>query len=175
MVHRPSIATLVVLVALSACTSPAVQRDEIVKATTSTLSAATSTTAPDPGALTMGQRSRTKEGNEVEVTAFVQPVSAGVLEPDPGKEFGAAEAQICAGPRGARRVSPESFKLEMADGTVRGRSYFGPKEPQFADARLEGGACVRGWLNFEVPKGQRPAYVVFQGSSVVRWNAGTVR
>lgn len=172
MVRRPVRAALVAVVALAACTPGTVQQEEIVEATTSTTSATTSTTAPDPAALTIGQRSRTKEGNEVEVTAFVQPVSAGVLEPDPGKEFAAAEAQICAGPRGARRVTPEAFKVEMPDGTVRGRSYFGPKEPLLADTRLAGGACVRGWLNFEVPEGQRPAYVVFQGSSVVRWRAG---
>jgi hypothetical protein len=172
VVYRPLWVALAAVVALAACTPPAVRREDLVKATTSTISATTSTTAPDPLALTLGQRTKTKEGNDVEVTAFVQPVVAGVLEADPGKEFAAAEAQICAGPRGARRVTPESFKIEMPDGSVRGRSYFGPKEPLLADARLEGGACVRGWLNFEVPKGTRPAYVVFQGSSVVRWRAG---
>lgn len=172
MVYRPWLAALTAVVGVSACSPPAVQREQLVKATTSTTSATTSTTIPDPMALTLGQRARTKEGNDVEVVAFVQPVTAGVLAADPGKEFAAAEAQICAGPRGARRVTPESFKVEMPDGTVRGRSYFGPKEPLLDDARLAGGACVRGWLNFEVPKGARPAYVVFQGSSVIRWRAG---
>lgn len=171
MFRRAVVAALAASALLAACTSSGgTARVEIAKPTT-TVSTTTATTAPDPTAMRLGQRSRTTEGNEVEVTAFVQPVSAGVLEPDPGKEFAAAEAQICAGPRGARRVTPESFKIEMPDGTVRGRSYFGPKEPLLADARLDGGACVRGWVNFEVPEGQRPAYVVFQGSSVLRWNA----
>lgn len=172
MFCRPVAAALAATALLAACTSSGGPAEVEIAKPTTTVSTTTVTTTPDPSAMRLGQRSKTTEGNEVEVTAFVQPVTAGVLEPDPGKEFAAAEAQICAGPRGARRVTPESFKIEMPDGTVRGRSYFGPKEPLLADARLDGGACVRGWLNFEVPEGQRPAYVVFQGSSVLRWNAG---
>lgn len=170
--HRRGLAGLAAATALAACAPPALERtDLVVEATTST-APATSTTAPDPAALRLGQRTTTREGNDVEVTAFVQPVSPGVLQPDRGMEFAAAEARICAGPRGARRVTAESFRIEMADGTTRGRSFLGPKEPALTEARLGGGECVRGWVNFEVPEGERPAHVVFQGSSVARWNAG---
>lgn len=129
-------------------------------------------TTPDPGALRVGQQRETTEGNAVKILAYEQPVPPGLLEPDPGMEFAAAEAEICAGRKGARRVTAESFNVEMADGSQRGRAFFGPKEPVFADGGLPPGACARGWVNFEVPKGSRPAYVVFRGSSVARWVTG---
>ena len=87
-------------------------------------------------------------------------------------EFAAIEAEICAGRRAPARATAEGFRIEMVDGSRRGRSFLGPKEPALTGDRLVPGACVRGWVNFEVPQGRRPAYVVYQGSSLVRWAAG---
>ena len=133
--------------------------------------ATSSTTAPGPP-LRLGQEATTRDGNKVRVLTYQQPVPAALLEADAGKEFAAVEAEICAGGRAAPRVTPDSFKVELPDGTRRGRSYFGPKEPVLADAKLASGECARGWVSFEVPEGERPAYVVFQGSTMVRWSAG---
>ena len=144
-----------------------------MKPAPSTTVATSPPTAPDPAALTMGQRADTREGNTVQMYSYVQPVVGGLLEADAGREYAAVEAEICAGPRGARRVTPDAIAVEMPDGTRRGRSYFGPKEPALDDARLEGGACTRGWVSFEVPADTRPAHVVFEGSSVIRWSTGT--
>lgn len=171
MVNRAVAAGLVAALASAACSSsPGIQQE--VAAAPSTSAATSPSTAPHADALPMGQQSETEEGNVVQMIAFVQPVSPGVIEPDPGMEFAAVEAEICAGARGARRVTPDAISVEMPDGRRRGRAYLGPKEPALADAKLGGGACVRGWVSFEVPTGQRPAYVVFQGSSVLRWSAG---
>lgn len=158
-------------VLLTACGSTAgASRDDERVTTTSV--ATSSTTIADPNALRMGQKTETKEGNVVQLLAYQQSVPATVLEPGPGTEFAAVEAEICAGPRRPAQVTAEGFKVEMADGSVRGRSFLGPKEPALTEARLAPGACVRGWVNFEVPQGRRPAYVVLAGSSLARWAAG---
>lgn len=169
MRNGPVTAALALL--LGACGGGGGADDDAARATTTTR-VATSTTAPDPNALRLGERSETREGNVVRMLAFEQPLRPGVIEPAVGMEFAAVEAEICAGPRGAQRVSPEAIHLELADGSRRGRSFFGPKEPALAETRLAGGDCVRGWVNFEVPEGERATHVVFAGSSVVRWTAG---
>jgi hypothetical protein len=168
--NEPVTAALALLL-LVACGGGGGPDDDAARNTTTTR-VVTSTTAPDTSALNLGERSETREGNVIQMVAFVQPLRAGVIEPGVGMEFAAVEAEICAGPGGAQRVSPEAIHVELADGTRRGRSFFGPKEPALAETRLAGGDCVRGWVNFEVPEGVRPAYVVFSGSSVVRWTAG---
>ena len=169
MRNGPVTAALALL--LGACGGGGGPDDDAARTTTTTR-VATSTTAPDPNALRLGERSETREGNVVRMVAFEQPLRPGVIEPAVGMEFAAVEAEICAGPRGAQRVSPEAIHLELADGSRRGRSFFGPKEPPLAETRLAGGECVRGWVNFEVPEGERATHVVFAGSSVVRWTAG---
>ncbi|MGH9178372.1 MAG: hypothetical protein ACRD0N_07450 [Acidimicrobiales bacterium] len=132
----------------------------------------TTSTSPAAPPLRMGEDGTTRDGNTIRVLTYHQPLDGTVLEAGAGQEFAAVEAEICAGRRSAPRVSPDSFKVELADGTRRGRSYFGPKEPELDDTSLPSGQCVRGWISFEVPEGKRPAFVVFQGSSVIRWSAG---
>lgn len=144
--------------------------DGLAPVTTSTVPTRPST-APDRTALRIGEQSDTREGNVVKVISYEQPVPPALLEAQPGMEYGAAEVEMCAGRNGARRVSAEAFRVEMADGTEHGRTFFGPSEPAFVDVRLAPQACARGWLNFEVPKGIRPAYVAFRGSTVARWRA----
>lgn len=153
---------------LTSCGGTAPPRDTAVRATTST-TAAVPTTAPDPNALVIGAPFKTEEGNTVTVLTFQQPVRGDAVEADAGREFAAVEAEVCAGRRSAR-VTPGRFALEMADGTRRSRSYFGPKEPEFPDAQVTANQCVQGWVSFEVPEGERPSYVVFDGSSLGRWS-----
>lgn len=164
----PALLTLVLLLAGCGGTATTTRPST----TTATTRPATRPTAADPGALRLGQRHDTSEGNAVQVHSYQQPLPPKDLEPDAGNEFAAVEVEICAGARGARRVTAESVALELPDGTRRGRSFFGPKEPALPTARLEPNACVRGWVNFEVPKGQRASHVVFEGSSTARWVVG---
>ena len=160
---------LAAAVLLSACSASASASRTEQRPTTSV---ATSRTSVDPGALRIGQRAETSEGNVVHLLTYQQSVPPAVVEPDPGMEFAAIEAEICAGQRAPARATAEGFQIEMVDGSRRGRSFFGPKKPALTGDQLAKGACVRGWVNFEVPQGKRPAYVVFQGSSLVRWAAG---
>jgi hypothetical protein len=132
----------------------------------------TSSTSPPGPPLRIGENGTTRDGNTIRVLSYQQPVAGTVLEAGAGQEFAAVEAEVCAGRRSVPRVSPDSFKVELTDGSRRGRIYFGPKEPQLADTSLPTGQCARGWISFEVPEGKRPAFVVFQGSSVIRWSAG---
>ena len=157
------------LAALAACGGTSTPVAEIARPTTTAAALRVRPTNPDPAALGLGATFTTREGNTVRVIAYDQPVRAKVLEPEVGMEFAAVEAEICAGRRGAPRVSPDRFVLEMPDGTRRARSYLGPKEPVLQDTQLSGEACIRGWMNFEVPQRQRPSHVVFQGSSLGRW------
>lgn len=137
-----------------------------------TASSSTTTTDAGPAPLLIGEGTTTRDGNVVKVVSYHQPVPAGAVEPDPGMEYGAVEVEICAGRRGAPRVTPDGFSVELPDGTRRGRSRFGPREPALAEANLGPDECVRGWVSFEVPANERPVHVVFSGSSVVRWGAG---
>lgn len=159
-----------VAVVLAACSTTAQSTGDIaVRETTSTTAAGASTTAPDPDSLAIGSRFTTEEGNTVQVHTFQQPVQGDVVGASAGREFAAIEAEVCAGRRSAR-VTPARFVLEMADGSRRARSYFGPKEPQFPEGPVMANQCVRGWVSFEVPEGQRASYVVFDGSSLGRWS-----
>lgn len=161
-------------VLLGACGRTASGLDAPVATTAPPTSSTTTTlaTPAEPAPLHIGEKAQTRDGNSVSVLSWEQPVEGTAVEPGPGQEYGSAEAEICAGRRGAPRVSPESFAVELTDGTRRGRTYFGPREPALSGGSLAAGECVRGWLTFEVPRGQRPAYVVFKGSSQVRWLAG---
>lgn len=168
--YQASRGVLAAAVLLTACSASANASRKEERATTSV--ATSRTTTVDPAALRIGQKAGTKEGNVVQLLTYQQSVPPAVVEPEPGREFAAIEAEICAGPRRPAQVTAEGFKIEMADGSRRGRSFLGPKEPALTQERLAPGACVRGWVNFEVPQGKRPAYVVFQGSSLARWAAG---
>ena len=161
---------LAAAVLLTACSASANASRREGRTTTSV--ATSRRTSVDPAALRIGQKAETTEGNVVQLLTYQQSVPPTVLQPEPGNEFAAVEAEICAGPRAPTQVTGEGFRVEMADGSRRGRSFLGPKEPVLTEAQLAPGACVRGWVNFEVPQGTRPAYVVFQGSSLARWTAG---
>lgn len=173
---QPVAAALGAAVLLTSCNASASSDEARASTSSVTTSVATnSSTVPGPGVLRIGEQATTKEGNVVKVLTYQQSLPSKAVEPDPGTEFAAVEAEICAGPSSAARVSAEGFKVEMADGDRRGRSFFGPKEPVLTEGRVMPGACARGWVNFEVPRGKRPAYVVFQGSSLARWAAGGTR
>ena len=153
MRHRRLIGLIVSAAILPACTSgtTTVEEDVAARPSTSTSTSTTTTTDPGPTPLLIGEGAPTRDGNVVKVVTYQQPVPAGAIEPDPGMEYGA---------------------IEVPDGTRRGRSRFGPREPALAEASLEPDECVRGWVSFEVPTNERPVNVVFSGSSVVRWGAG---
>lgn len=174
MRRRRLIGLLVSAATFTACTSgtATVDQDVAARPATSSSAAVTTTTDPGPAPLLIGEGAPTRDGNVVKVVTYHQPVPAGAIEPDPGMEYGAIEVEICAGRRGAPRVTPDGFSVELPDGTRRGRSRFGPREPALAEASLGPGECVRGWVSFEVPTNERPVHVVFSGSSVVRWGAG---
>lgn len=160
---------LAAAVVLTACSASANASRREGQATTTV--ATSRTTGVDPEALRIGQKAETIEGTVVELVSYQQSVPSTVVQPDRGKEFAAIDVEVCAGPRSPAQVTAEGFRVEMADGSRRGRSFLGPKEPVLAEARLAPGACMRGWVNFEVPQGTRPAYVVFEGSSLARWVA----
>lgn len=159
----------VALLLLVSCSTTAQHSDDIAVRDTTTTTASVSTIAPDPDAIAIGSPFTTDEGNTVTVRSFEQPVSGEVVGASAGREFAAVEAEVCAGRRSAR-VSPARFILEAADGSRYARSYFGPKEPAFPDGPVMAKQCVQGWVSFEVPEGERPRYVVFDGSSVGRWS-----
>lgn len=167
-------AALVAAVLLAGCATGAGPSEQAVTTTAAVVAttATTGFTAPEPPTLRLGEKFTTSDGNTVLVHIYQQPVPATAIEADPGNQFAAVEVEVCAGKRGIPRATADSFRLELVDGTRRGRSFFGPKEPRFADAKLPPGECARGWVNFEAPVDERPAYVVFQGSSVGRWSAG---
>jgi Domain of unknown function (DUF4352) len=92
-----------------------------------------------------------------------------------GTEFAALDVELCAKGGEAVQVFPGDFTLQMPDNTRRTTKYSG-KEPGFQSTNLNPNDCVRGWVSYEVPIGQRPREVVLDtggsassGTQQLKW------
>ena len=131
----------------------------------------TATTAPPAGPV-VGDRVETSKGNSVTVFSYDQPTPApATVEPRSGMEFATVDAEFCLGPEdNGYAVRSDYFELLMPDDTQR-LAVTGVREPALIKTDLEEeGDCVRGYVTFEVPVGERAAFVLGAGSQPpVRW------
>ena len=127
----------------------------------------TSVTRSQP-VLELGDDTRTASGNVVRVHDFEFPAE--------GADDGVAAALVeaCAGATAAENTgaSPAFFRLELADrrGLTPGRPV---REPALSAVRLKRGDCVEGWVSFALGRDDVPQFMVFRGSSVVKWRLST--
>jgi hypothetical protein len=141
--------------------------------------AASTTTTLANGALALGASAKTPRGNTITVHSYEQPAT-GIptyrTPQDSNNEFAAADVEACATGGQPVAVNSFNFKLQMPDNTRRNTTF--AKDPALNFTNLAANDCVRGWVSFEVPVGQRPAYVVYDdggltGSSApLKWNVG---
>jgi hypothetical protein len=111
--------------------------------------------------------------SSVTVYSYAQPVSN--QDPNvaltPGKQFGAAFVQICAGSFGSQE-GPDliNFSLILAGG---GHVEVAPgnvRTPSLAGVHSIGAnQCVVGYVPFEIPRGSIPTSVQYQALAPYRW------
>ena len=123
--------------------------------------------------VSFGQPSSTRgAGFDVEFTVFTYKQPAGSACPDPyhpGYEWAAVDVQACA------KALPAQFEfvlgwspwsLTFADATFARTAavdFPGFEQPEYPDSKvLPVGQCSRGWITMSVPKGKRPATVLYQ-------------
>jgi hypothetical protein len=101
------------------------------------------------------------------------------IEPNPGYEFSQIEVEFCY--LGEVRVSGGgslegadiafAFELQMADHTriaPDNLAYRGDELQQIGV--VPQGDCARGWIVYQTPQGERPAFVLFAAKPhVLRW------
>lgn len=127
----------------------------------------TTTTEPEEGEreeFVVGDRVMTQRGNEATLYAYEQPVDPEFATPEPGNELAVADYETCArveaDPTSDGIVfiaSTSDMALVFTDNTrvqptfVTARS---PEFPRFTEVYED--ECIRGWITFEVPAGERP-------------------
>jgi hypothetical protein len=114
----------------------------------------------------MGKAAETRAGNTVTVFSFVSPVEP----PSGGLVLGAADIKACAAAdaTAVTGVSPALFTVETADKTA-WPSVPAAKKPALGSGLLPANKCVRGWVTFRLPEGEKPLYVDLVSSAVVKW------
>lgn len=135
-------------------------------------SPATQTEAPTTAASTnehaaIGSTITFDSGQTTTIYAIERPVTSDLWTPDIAtNEFLALDVEECAGPNvpSGTTVSanPFDFTLLMPDNT-RIEPSIGVKEPALHVTDMLTGDCVRGWATFEVPQGQQPTEIRYQG------------
>lgn len=160
---------LLVLASISAaCGSGAVGSGD-PDASAETTHMPTTSTAENAG-LTVGDQAVTNEsGNKLTVYSYESPVSLQGAEPDPGFEFSAIDVEACNGPSAGRdlmQVGPNAFVLQLSDGTRVKPEVFSDADAKVKKPALQSmevrGACDRGFVTFQTPRGERPDLVIFE-------------
>ena len=120
-----------------------------------------------------GERSQTVGGIRLTLQTFELPASATTAGATAraGTVFAAADVEACSSSDAGGAspiVAAERFRLELPDGT-RIPASAAAKSPAFPAATIPKGKCVRGWTSFEVPQGKRASFLVYSGTSELRW------
>lgn len=121
--------------------------------------------------LVLGETARTDSGLRVTVLAW-KVANGSHAAAGPGEVLSRVRARVCAGahPSIDRRIDRSSFSLQMPRHVV--------VQPVPAPARqgrlgrrivLRPGECSKVSIPFEVPRGEEPMYVVFNGASLMKW------
>ena len=129
-------------------------------------STTSTTTSGGVKTFTVGERVETPHGNEIIVYSYEQPSPPGeFLEPEPGFEYGVIDVEACAmsepsDPSGVvATMDPSEYVLEMPDNTRLTASFGAAAEPSLEFTDVYQGDCVRGFVAYDVPVGQRPVVV----------------
>ena len=90
----------------------------------------------------------------------------------PGHELLAIDVEAYAGSNPEdylNHFQQSDFKLQMPDST-RLRPALAAKEPALLNNPLAPNDDIRGWITFEVPKDEKPRFVVYSRMwSVIKW------
>jgi hypothetical protein len=123
--------------------------------------------------LNVGDTAKLKDGR-IRVYQYYPQVQSQnqFMQPKAGMEFGAINVEGCANNDAQSfSLNPFFFNIQMPDNTRR-EAAFPVAEPPLNHTDLAPGECVRGWVTFEVPQGQKPNAIYFKpmGGESARWN-----
>jgi hypothetical protein len=116
----------------------------------------------------VGDTALTRSGNSVSVHRF----DADFKRPGGGRfALAAADVEACVRPGapGGVAVSPTYFLVQVGRTTRAPIPSVGVKEPLLRTAVIKPGTCERGWVVFQLRKGDRPGAVLLATSSFIRW------
>jgi hypothetical protein len=115
----------------------------------------------DQTAHQVGESVRTAAGNTVILHSWNGAVPGGRV---------AGDVEVCA-TGSAAQVDPSLFSLVLGDATSQPPDTGpGGPVPAFTSRGLVTGQCQRGWITFALPAGQAAAFLVFRGTTVIRWS-----
>lgn len=99
------------------------------------------------------------------------PEDETAYKPGRGMEFFVVDVEACVAESADEPVffSPREFGLLGSD-KVRRIATVPAKMPALRGARVSPGNCNKGYLTFQIEQGADPGSVLFEGSSVVRWD-----
>jgi hypothetical protein len=131
------------------------------------------TTRPEFTTARLGETVPSAVGNRVTVFGWDTKVDW-PEEPGPGLQLSRADVQVCRA-EGAPPATTSDyaflFALEMENGTrfaAEGTGFNGD-ELLVQDDPVAEGDCARGVVIFQSTAGERPVFVVFSSSSVIKW------
>jgi hypothetical protein len=132
----------------------------------------TTTPATKPAQLNVGDKVTFKSGATVAVLSYEQPAPAmKYTKPDDGMEYARIDVEVCAG-SAETSYNGFGFELQTADNRRWDNGFGVDTNPDLGSGDLPAnGGCVRGFVGFELPAGQRPVSVVFDypGFEQARW------
>lgn len=154
--HRTALCGIAILASMAACVSSTPK------------SKPTSSPSVQAKIVPMGTKVETAAGNTVIAYSFASPIGK---PPSADKIYVAADVEACGGPNASKTptgVQRALFDVETPD-TTAWPSVGGVKKPTLKPAFLRPNKCERGWVTFIVPKADKPLYVVFLSSTLVKW------
>ena len=170
LIPRPATQPHAATVDQSGTTAPATQP------AASALPAASSPTSAVHSFGETASRSFDGYGYTATAYAYKQPTGTSAPRPDQaGYVWASADVKVCAGSQ-TITVSNSPWSLVYADDTaikasMTGYRQFQQPEYPFGDQQVDAGRCLRGWITFAVPGGQRPTMVEYhpQDETAVDW------
>lgn len=125
--------------------------------------------------LDLGETAELESGGRLTVLSEAGvPEDEAAYRPGRGMEFFVIDVEACV-PESAEApvfFSPRQFGLLGSD-EVRRIATLPARMPALRGARVSPGNCNQGYVTFQTDAGAEPGSVIFEGSSVVRWNLGS--
>ncbi|WP_426512149.1 hypothetical protein ACPPVO_16895 [Dactylosporangium sp. McL0621] len=125
--------------------------------------------------IAMGQSARLLDTVNATVYEFRQPsVTGGPTAGPPGYSWASADVQVCTLDSAKQNVTVDwkTWGLHYADNSIAvaaetNNDAFPRPEYPFTSRPLANGTCVRGWITFSAPTGQRPTTVDYSPHGAV--------
>jgi hypothetical protein len=134
----------------------------------------TGAVVPEAAEFALGQKATYDDGSSVQVYGYEQPaVTDSILKPPAGTELAAVDVEVCTGSRAQTTITGNGMvAYAPAGGTYRADAR--GKFPSLLLGAASPGTCQRGFVNYNVPAGERASFVVWQeaGWEMARWKVG---